>query len=291
MNRAFAREMQPHNTPWHMVLLAMLAGCSSSHTADCPEIAGSCLTPCCESAGRPTFDEACHPTCPAGTSLGDRCTPGPECGCGDATDASLCWGGPCCDQAMNAVLTSGCVYACPSGYSETCVPDPGAHCDEPWARCESPADCVLAPAGSCCFRCDTLTLEDVIAVNATRQSDYYTSLCPEGVACPPCVPATNPSVQVTCDAGLCEAFDVRRRPLSACESDVDCRVRVMDCCECGADTSPPRLIALNIDEVGAYTALVCDSLAGDCAPCGAVYPDDVVAYCAADGHCDLRAAP
>ncbi len=260
---------------------------------ECPEIVGSCMTRCCESAGRPTFDADCNPTCPSGTSLIDRCAPAPECACMSGEDAGplTCWGGPCCDDLLRV---PGCAAECPAGYSASpteCTPDPAALCAEPWLACDEPSDCVLAPAGSCCARCDSLALEDVIAIDGAQSSAYYASVCPEGLSCPPCVPAENPSLQTTCDAGRCEAFDVRRLELSACTSDAECRLRVPDCCECGADTSASRLIAIHVDEGGAYVSLVCGPSDAACPPCGAVYPDTVEAYCAADGHCDVRAVP
>lgn len=164
-------------------------------------------------------------------------------------------------------------------------------CLPTWARCEEPADCILAPAGGCCFPCgESLELEDVTAIRHSRAAEYYALYCPGELECPACVPATNVNLQATCIEHSCEAIDVRRLPLSACTSDEQCRLRVPDCCECDADTRVERLIALNADEVDAYVELVCGSSAGAC-PCEATYPDTVEAYCAADGHCAIRPTP
>lgn len=288
--------MLARNTIWHNLAFAVvLAGCSSSHATECPEVAGTCMTECCASLGRPTFDAACNPTCPSGASLLETCTPAPACGCGtDAGAAPRCQGGPCCDQEV-AASPDGCGWTCPSGFSLECTPDPAAFCAAPWLACDAPSDCVLAPADGCCYPCgDSLTLEQVTAIAHDHAPDYYESQCPGELECPACEPAWNANLQTTCnDAGRCEPFDVRRLPLSACTADEDCRLRVPECCECGAPVDAARLIALNPDEVGAYTSLVCPSGAPspDCHPCAAVYPDTVEAYCAPDGHCDVRVAP
>jgi hypothetical protein len=301
------------------------------------------MTECCEARGAPTFDAACNPICPRGSSLIDRCAPGPGCGCppGDAA-LPYCASGPCCDEAGPATLDDDCNWTCPSGavlgYECSpapgcgCAPDdagllppcfggpcctvvgapyqdaecryvcpdglsfectPAAACAEPWLGCTEPADCILAAEEGCCFPCgDTLTLEQVTAVNREHASAYYESQCPGELECPDCIRATNPSLQTTCNASShCEVFDVRRLPLSACASDAECRVRVPDCCECGALVDPESLIALNADEVGSYLSRVCGPFDGACDPCAAVYPDTVEAYCAADGHCAVRAVP
>lgn len=336
--------MRSTNTTWHSLLLGLLVlGCTSSHTS-CPEVAGQCMTACCEARGAPAFDDACNAICPSGSSLIDRCAPAPDCRC-TAPDASMptCTYGPCCDEIGPATLDGDCDWTCPSGATfahecipasscDGCAPDdagppplclggscctetaaprldeecrwvcpgglslactPADGCPPPWLSCDEPADCILAPENGCCFPCgESLSLEQVTAIHREHASAYYESECPGELECPDCIPARNPSLRTTCSAaGQCEVFDVRRLPISACTSDTDCRVRVPDCCECGAVVDPASLIALHVDEVGPYVARVCGPFDGDCAPCAPVYPDTVEAYCAADGHCAVRAAP
>jgi hypothetical protein len=297
---ALLRGMPPRSTLWHVLAAALLAaGCSSSHPDDaCRRDAVQCRDRCCAVVASPTYDSECNASCPAGSAPLASCTPAPDCACPPG-DAALrgCFGGPCCDEWRAPSPVPGtCDSVCPDGFSFECEPDPAAFCAEPWARCDVPSDCILAPESGCCFPCgDALALEDVRAISRHFAEQYYESQCPGALECPACAPATNPSLQTTCNAGFCEAIDVRRLPLSACTSDDECRLRVPDCCECGAEVNPETLIALNVDQGGAYTPLVCGPFGDDpgedpCFPCAAEYPDTLEAYCAADGHCDIRPA-
>jgi hypothetical protein len=85
----------------------------------------------------------------------------------------------------------------------------------------------------------------------------------------------------------CEAIDLRAHPVSACTDDSECRLRVPDCCECGADTSFERLVAVRADASATLEPLLCDPGTG-CTECAPVYPSSVEAYCAPDGHCAVR---
>jgi hypothetical protein len=77
--------------------------------------------------------------------------------------------------------------------------------------------------------------------------------------------------------------------VSACTEDVDCRLRVTQCCECGGSTAPWDLVAVAASKEALYVDLVCD--AGQaCDECLPQYPTDVEAFCASDGHCDVRPA-
>jgi hypothetical protein len=158
--------------------------------------------------------------------------------------------------------------------------------------CEYVGDCSLVST-MCCATCGIPTLADVAAVNSEQAMAYYREVaCPEWMevpACLPCKPGSNPALFSTCAAGRCEARDVTAdATLTGCTADAECVIRVPDCCECGADTSPQNLIALRLDALGAYTSLVCDPRA-DCATCAPVYPDTVAAFCEA-GVCTARIA-
>jgi hypothetical protein len=146
--------------------------------------------------------------------------------------------------------------------------------------CDVPTDCVLVPA-SCCV-CGMPELPDVTAVNVASQEEYLGSICGMGPACG-CPIALNPNLAATCDAGTCRAVDVREHVASECADDRDCRVRVSQCCECGGDTSPGALIAVN--STLEYEELVCDPL-GLCADCAPSYPTEASAHCASN-HCEL----
>lgn len=154
-----------------------------------------------------------------------------------------------------------------------------------WADCTMPSECVLR-ANSCCGVCGAPTIGDVDAVNSDRTTEHFNEVCPMPETCPDCPSALNPELIATCRAGRCAPIDVGDHGVTGCTSDLECVVRVPDCCPCGADTSPWNLIALRADELAAYEALVCDP-AMACLECEPAYPADVSAVCGADGHCEL----
>ncbi len=157
-----------------------------------------------------------------------------------------------------------------------------------WARCAVNSDCVLR-ADSCCAPCGAPGLDDVDAVHQARTEEHFRDVCPSPTPCPLCPVANNPDLLATCEAWACEAVDIRRHFASTCASDDDCRLRVAGCCECGGSTAPADLIAIAwLGEAG-YRQLVCDPEQA-CPECAPVYPDEVEAWCASDGHCDIRAA-
>ena len=157
-----------------------------------------------------------------------------------------------------------------------------------WQACDLNSDCVLTPA-SCCAVCGAPRLGDVDAVNRERLDQHFADVCPNPGPCPKCGVATNPELLATCDDSACRALDIREQEASACSTNADCRLRVTGCCECGGSTASSDLIAIRSDAESAYRALVCDPEQA-CAECAPVYPTDVEAYCATDGHCATRAA-
>jgi hypothetical protein len=97
---------------------------------------------------------------------------------------------------------------------------------------------------------------------------------------------------VTLTCGLlvplaCGKSEEATLPALACAADSDCRLRVTGCCECGGSTASWDLIAIAHDGEADYQALVCDPEQA-CDECAPVYPVDVEAYCATDGHCATR---
>ncbi|HEX7672295.1 MAG TPA: hypothetical protein VF395_22015 [Polyangiaceae bacterium] len=159
-----------------------------------------------------------------------------------------------------------------------------------WAACSLNSECTLA-GKSCCEPCGMPTLAEVDAVNSSRLAEHRSALCPGPVVCAPCqVPSTkNPNLLATCSNAVCHAEDVRTEPASACATDDDCRLRTASCCECGGSTASDSLIAVNRSNESLYAALVCDRLQA-CPQCAPIYPTDVTAHCATDGHCAIRAA-
>jgi len=155
-----------------------------------------------------------------------------------------------------------------------------------WARCAVNSDCVLA-ADSCCGVCGAPGLDDVDGVNRTLTDEHFHDVCPAPVPCPECPSATNPDLLATCDSLACAAVDIRQHAASACVADTDCRLRTTGCCECGGATDPSSLIAIAVTGEPLYSQLVCDPAAA-CPDCVPIYPTDVEAFCATDGHCDIR---
>lgn len=155
-----------------------------------------------------------------------------------------------------------------------------------WSGCELNSDCVLA-AASCCAVCGEPALGDVDAVNRARLDAHSEAVCPNPVPCPKCAEATNADLHATCNDGVCLALDIRDEEASACSSDDDCKLRVTGCCESGGSTAAWDLIAIARAGEPAYQALVCDPEQA-CDECAPIYPTDMEAYCATDGHCATR---
>jgi len=115
---------------------------------------------------------------------------------------------------------------------------------------------------------------------------YRAEICPLWDPCPVCPGAPNANLQPICQMTQCSILDVRTHESSECSTDLDCEVRASDCCGCSGGQS----IALNPERAGAYYTLVCDP-AADCPPCTPPDPTVLEAFCASDGHCDLRPVP
>lgn len=101
-------------------------------------------------------------------------------------------------------------------------------------------------------------------------------------ACPSLEP-TDSRIAATCNVNLCEAVAIRPSALTACTEDDQCRVRALECCECGADLNSYNLASVRSDAEGAITGLLCDAdtACNECAPDYSGF----VAFCADDGHC------
>ncbi|MDD9934225.1 MAG: hypothetical protein OXT09_11510 [Myxococcales bacterium] len=152
------------------------------------------------------------------------------------------------------------------------------------AACEVTSECVLAPS-VCCGRCGELTLEDVVPINDSAAQVHHMRICGEDFGCPTiaCLPVP-PTVMATCEAGQCTEVLLAEHPAFQCNSDSDCRVRAVSCCECGARTDPGALVAISDER--AFVELRCDPDFG-CDDCAPSYPPEAVAACEA-GHCVLR---
>jgi hypothetical protein len=168
------------------------------------------------------------------------------------------------------------------------APD-GGHPD--YYACEVPSDCLVVPE-SCCGTCGAPTRSDAVAVARDKSAAFQAAACGSDTGCPACAPLfIDPTLVASCRARRCELIDLLEHEASACESDDNCHVRTPDCCPCGGDTSPGRLIGVSSEN--AYSALVCDPESA-CPECGPIYPDEVTVSCNADDHCvthDTRVDP
>jgi len=151
---------------------------------------------------------------------------------------------------------------------------------EPFDECSVPTDCVVVPA-SCCGSCGAASRGDAVAVNTARTSAHRASACGDDADCPACFAEPDPTLVATCEAGRCAVVDLQAHPSTECAAATDCRVRAVECCECGATISPSTVVA--ISDPGAFEPLVCEPGMG-CPECAPVYPDDLVAACEA-GRC------
>jgi hypothetical protein len=164
--------------------------------------------------------------------------------------------------------------------------DAGADTSE---TCRTHADCNLV-AKPCCL-CE-LTPADVVAVLRGRESSVQ-GVCKGGVSCGPCAPKPYEPLRAwvapACENGTCVVRDLRKADETRCAQDQDCRLsaEAVSCCDtCLAD---PRVYrACRKDAVPALAGERCAAGMG-CPPCVASYSP--TPYCAADGHCAVRATP
>lgn len=164
----------------------------------------------------------------------------------------------------------------------------GSRVPDEYAACTGPGQCMFAPA-HCCWVCHEPTVDDVVAVNIAKRLDYREYACGDSTVCSTCAPPENSNLFAYCDAGRCAVSDVRTSPVSECQTDADCLLRISsDCCESCGLFSVGRPIAVSITASPSLTDLVCDPSdpAGTCKECPPSVPGKGV-KCGADGHCAL----
>ncbi len=181
------------------------------------------------------------------------------------------------------LLAAGLISACADQHEpQDAGPDPAAY-----AACEVPSDCVVV-SHSCCGSCGAPTRGDAVAIATDRASAYRGATCGQDTGCPACAPLfVDPTLVATCRDQRCELVDLREHEASACTEDSACRIRTPDCCPCGGDTSPGRLLGVSSENT--YASLVCDPEQA-CPECAPLYPDEVTVRCNADDHCETRDA-
>lgn len=217
----------------------------------------------------------------------DVCTPPPP---GPGT---VCAAGPCCDDIVARIgIDDLCAPICPEGHSTSCELDPAAFCGPiEFFACENPSECTLTPARNECCRCQDRE-SNTTAVRVDSAEAYRAMLEPgpdcdavDCAACPPRSPL-DPRLVAACTDNRCTVESVRPSPQTECVDDSDCRVRALECCECGADISLENLTAIRTDGEAAFAELYCDDGAG-CFECAPDYRG-FEAFCAEDDHCAVR---
>ena len=147
-------------------------------------------------------------------------------------------------------------------------------------------DCRLAPA-SCCGACGAYTRDDIVSMTPDALEAYRASACAGGIGCPACYQAPDPALLPVCEAGSCGVLDLydpamdHRSAFTACETDSECMLRVAACCECGATIDGSTVVAIRVDQLAAFEALLCPPGTG-CPECAPLYPDYLFTHCRAD---------
>jgi hypothetical protein len=129
---------------------------------------------------------------------------------------------------------------------------------------------------SCCGSCGAVVRGDATAVSRANVAAHRMDACPDDAACPACLMDQDPTLLATCEAGRCVVVDLQAHAATSCASSDDCRVRAVECCECGASITASTVVA--VSDSSALEGLVCDPGTG-CPECLPDYPDDFGASC------------
>jgi hypothetical protein len=189
---------------------------------------------------------------------------------------------------MMLVLAAACGdddAALDGGNAESDSGAPDAALPADLFACDVPSDCKVVPA-SCCGGCGAPRRGDALAIAGDKLGEHREMVCDDQQACPDCDSLfLDPTLVATCRDARCALVDLLEHAASACESDDECSLRTPDCCPCGGDYSPGRVIA--VTSQSAYAELVCDPEQG-CDGCLPSYPSEVTAACNAQGHCETE---
>lgn len=155
-----------------------------------------------------------------------------------------------------------------------------------YASCTAPGQCLVVPK-TCCGRCGTPTLDDMVSVSIEKDSAYRSSVCGGGtIACPDCAGMDEPNLVAVCRSTKCSAVDLRSDGMSACQVDGDCLLRAGNgCCEPCSDPDPHSLIAVSQSGYSELRANLCRPGDGPCSRCLVQYPPGYAATCDQTKHC------
>jgi hypothetical protein len=150
--------------------------------------------------------------------------------------------------------------------------------DRSTSICAHGTDCVLAPA-TCCGHCGTYSRDDIRSVHKDDARNVPSPCEGDVIGCPACYAEPDPNLQPACSIeGGCTWMDLR--DWSSCDSDDDCILRVVACCECGAMITPSNLVAVHKDYRSDLEEVLCPPDTR-CATCGLTY-EPYFTRCGAD---------
>jgi hypothetical protein len=147
----------------------------------------------------------------------------------------------------------------------------------PITMCSRPADCAIVD-DQCC-RC-VIPESDLVSIAIDAGEGFNARVCEPYQPCPDCAavppahyytPTCTPSTRW--EGGECGMTYVDGLP---CTEEIGCRVRVRQCCECGASTEIENLFAIPNDTDAEDMFCTGDEL---CCEGGALYPENVEARC------------
>jgi hypothetical protein len=109
------------------------------------------------------------------------------------------------------------------------------------------------------------------------------------VDCQTCeLPAPNPWIGATCNAGRCMAFDLRQTDLVACMDSSECVLRGgVECCE---NCSAQALDFVAVNQNANVAAFTCGDAPVGCDACVPVPPMTIEPSCVS-GRCDVLIHP
>ena len=162
--------------------------------------------------------------------------------------------------------------------------------------CTSNTQCVIVPV-SCCSCGIIGPATDFTAINSAHEADFD-QRC-QTVDCAGCPPMRAPSpndpyfsLAATCQRppeaapdtpGHCVVVDLKKTEITACKSVSDCSLRSGTACCSGCNGLP---VALNGNQQGALSDLVCPSEPIGCPACAPIF-DGYQAVCS-DGRCAVE---
>lgn len=150
-------------------------------------------------------------------------------------------------------------------------------------ECLAHAHCTMV-AATCCGTCGEAQLDDLVGLHVEDVDDYRDSVCADNPICPACAELPRDAhLFDSCDAGTCQAHDLRTHEWSSCATLEDCVLIPKACCACNASTDPSNVVAVNKQHAEDFAYTQCEQTPL-CDECAWTPPVSVQLSCEA-GHC------